>query len=73
MLDEQVKKVRSYLKMIGLGDEEIDKQLSNKALMDAYLSQVSSYEQNMHNIMASEMLRDENVEVDITDNVPKTK
>lgn len=73
MLDEQVKKVRSYLKMIGLGDEEIDKQLSNKALMDAYLSQVSSYEQNMRNIMASEMLRDENVEVDITDNVPKTK
>lgn len=73
MLDEQVKKVRSYLKMIGLGDEEIDKQLSNKALMDAYLSQVSSYEQNMRNIMASEMLKDENVEVDITDNVPKTK
>ncbi len=66
MLDEQVKKIRSYLKMIGLGDEEIDKQLSNKALMDAYLSQVSSYEQNMRNIMASEMLKEENVNVEIS-------
>ncbi len=66
MKEEQIKKVRMYLKVIGLSDEEINKQLSNEPLMEAYLSQVNSYEENMRHIMVGEMLKDDNIQVNQT-------
>ena len=73
MRDEQIKKVRMYLKEVGLSEEQIAKQLANPDLLEAYLSQVTSYEENMQRIMAAEMLKEDNVSVEFTDNNFKRK
>ena len=73
MRDEQIKKVRMYLKEVGLSEEQITKQLANPDLLEAYLSQVTSYEENMQKIMAAEMLKEDNVNVEFTDNNSKRK
>ena len=73
MRDEQIKKVRMYLKEVGLSEEQIAKQLANPDLLEAYLSQVTSYEENMQKIMAAEMLKEDNVNVEFTDNNSKSK
>ena len=73
MRDEQIKKVRMYLKEVGLSEEQIAKQLANPDLLEAYLSQVTSYEENMQKIMAAEMLKEDNVSVEFTDNNFKRK
>ena len=73
MRDEQIKKVRMYLKEVGLSEEQIARQLANPDLLEAYLSQVTSYEENMQKIMAAEMLKEDNVSVEFTDNNFKRK
>lgn len=73
MRDEKIKKVRMYLKEVGLSETEIAKQLANPDLLEAYLSQVNAYEENMQRIMAAEMLKDDNVNVEFTDNNLKSK
>ena len=73
MRDEQIKKVRMYLKEVGLSEEQITKQLANPDLLEAYLSQVTSYEENMQKIMAAEMLKEDNVSVEFTDSNFKRK
>ena len=73
MRNEQIKKVRMYLKEVGLSEEQIAKQLANPDLLEAYLSQVTSYEENMQRIMAAEMLKEDNVSVEFTDNNFKRK
>ncbi len=65
MRDNQITKVKMYLKEVGLSEEEITRQLANPDLLEAYLSQVTSYEENMQRIMAAEMLREDNVKVEL--------
>ena len=65
MRDNQITKVKMYLKEVGLSEEEITRQLANPDLLEAYLSQVTSYEENMQRIMAAEMLKEDNVKVEL--------
>lgn len=44
MNQEKLEKIVKYLRKVGLSEEQINKQLSNKALVDNYLSQISAYD-----------------------------
>ena len=56
MQQENLEKIVKYLRTVGLSEEQIIKQLANKALVESYLSQGDAYDkaiQEYENIAAS--------------------